>query len=284
MIGLVANPAPDATVRTRAKALYRACHPEPTLAVTVIAAALAQAADGPTLKVGLAFLSGQLTTGWTNDWLDRERDVATGRTDKPVVRGEVPAALVGQAAAMAGLACVPLSLLMGLSAGVVHLVAVASAFAYNAKLKGTLLSWAPYALSFGLIPSIVTLAAVDVRAPLWATVAGALLGVGAHLANALPDLDDDAATGIHGLPHRLGALGSAALSAVLLLGATLVLALGPPGAPGVLGWSAVGVAGAVTAAGLALARRPGSRSAFLATLVVALVDVGLLLARGSALV
>ena len=35
-------------------------------------------------------------------------------------------------------------------------------------------------------------------------VAGALLGVGAHLVNALPDLADDEATGVRGLPHRLG--------------------------------------------------------------------------------
>lgn len=269
------------TTQARARALYRACHPEPTMAVTAITAGLAQATGGPAVVVGLAFLSGQLTTGWTNDWLDRDRDVASDRRDKPVVRGEVPAAVVGQAAAFAGLLCVPLSLAMGLAAGVVHLVAVASAFAYNARLKSTLLSWAPYALSFGLIPSIVTLAAEDVRAPLWATAAGALLGVGAHLANALPDLDDDDATGVHGLPHRLGATLSAALSAVLLLAATVLLALGPDGEPGVLGWGAVAIAGAVTATGLALARRPGSRTAFLAAIVVALVDVALLLVRGT---
>lgn len=251
------------------------------MAVTAIAAGLAQATGGPAVVVGLAFLSGQLTTGWTNDWLDRDRDRASDRRDKPVVRGDVPAAVVGQAAALAGLLCVPLSLAMGVAAGTAHLVAVASAFAYNARLKSTALSWAPYALSFGLIPSIVTLAAEDVRAPLWATAAGALLGVGAHLANALPDLDDDAATGVRGLPHRLGATLSAALSAVLLLAATVLLALGPDGEPGVLGWGAVGVAGLVTAVGLVLARRPGSRTAFLAAIVVALVDVALLLVRGA---
>src|SRR3712207_7375206 len=30
------------------------------------------------------------------------------------------------------------------------------------------------------------------------------LGVGAHLLNVLPDLEDDAATGVRGLPHVLG--------------------------------------------------------------------------------
>jgi 4-hydroxybenzoate polyprenyltransferase len=273
-----------ATAEARARALYRACHPEPSLAVSLVAVGMAQAAGADPYLVGLAVLSGQLTTGWTNDWLDRDRDVATGRTDKPVVRGEPPAAVVGQAAALAGLACVPLSLALGLAAGVVHLVAVASAFAYNAWLKATWASWAPYALSFGLLPSVVTLSAADQRAPWWAAVAGALLGVGAHLANALPDLEGDVATGVRGLPHRLGARWSAALSALLLLAATVVLAVGPEGEPGRLGWAAVGVAAAVTATGLALARRPGARTAFLAAIVVAVVDVALLLARGADLV
>lgn len=49
-------------------------------------------------------------------------------------------------------------------------------------------------------------------------VADALLGVGAHVANTLPDLDDDAATGVHGLPHRIGRTASSAV-APLLLGA-----------------------------------------------------------------
>jgi 4-hydroxybenzoate polyprenyltransferase len=106
--------------------------------------------------------------------------------------------------------------------------------------------------------------------------------VGAHLANALPDLEEDRANGVVGLPHRLGARRAAALAAVLLLAATVVLALGP-GSPGVLALLAVAVAGGVTAVGLVLARRPGSRAAFRAALVVAVVDVALLLARGDAL-
>jgi hypothetical protein len=40
----------------------------------------------------------------------------------------------------------------------------------------------------------------------WAFAAGALLGVAAHFANVLPDLDDDRATGVRGLPQSLAAL------------------------------------------------------------------------------
>lgn len=266
--------------RSTAGALVRACHPEPTVAVTAMATALAASAGARTAWTAAAFLAGQLSTGWANDWLDRDRDVRTGRSDKPVVRGAVAPRTVGVAALVALVACVPLSLAMGTAAGLAHLVAVGSAQSYNVRLKATAVSFAPYALSFGLVPSIITLGAGSGWAPAWATAAGALLGVGAHLVNVLPDLDDDLATGVRGLPHRLGRGTSTALAALLLLAATVLLALGP-GDPGRLAVGAVAVAAVVTAAGLALGRRPGSRAAFLAAIVVAVLDVGLLVARGA---
>jgi 4-hydroxybenzoate polyprenyltransferase len=172
---------------------------------------------------------------------------------------------------------------MGWKAGVAHLVAVAGAWAYNLHLKSTVLSWAPYALAFGLIPSIVTLGLPGSPwAPGWATVAGALLGVGAHVANVLPDLAGDAATGVRGLPHRLGPRLGAAVSSVLLLGATAVLVTGP-GQAGAVDVVALGCAAVVTGGGLLLGRRPGSRAPFRAAILVAAVDVVLLLAQGSSL-
>jgi 4-hydroxybenzoate polyprenyltransferase len=266
-------------------ALVRACHPEPSLAVTTITTALAVSAGrGPgSAWVAAAMLSGQLSIGWSNDWIDADRDRTTARPDKPAARGELSPAAVRTAAFTAAGACVPLSFAMGWRAGGLHLLAVAVAWGYNLRLKSTALSWLPYALAFGAIPSIVTLGLPrSPWAPGWATAAGALLGVGAHLANVLPDLADDAATGVRGLPHRLGNRWSAALSAVLLLAATAVLAVGP-GRPGATGLVALGGAAAVTAAGLLLARRAGSRAPFRAAMVVAAVDVALLLAGGSSL-
>lgn len=269
----------------RLPALVQACHPEPSLAVTTITTALAVSAGrgAGSAWVAAALLSGQLSVGWSNDWIDAGRDLRTARPDKPVARGELTAGALRTAALSAAAACVPLSLAMGLRAGLAHLAAVAAAWAYNARLKSTVLSWAPYAFSFGLIPSIVTLGLPGSPwAPAWATAAGALLGVGAHLANVLPDLADDAATGVRGLPHRLGAAGSAAVSAVLLLAATGTLAVGPGRVGGLAGVALVAAA-LVTGVGLALGRRPGSRAPFRAVLVVAALDVALLLARGSSL-
>src|SRR5918994_1829605 len=68
-------------------ALLRACHPEPTAAVTLMMTALAVTAGRDArgvLMVAAAVLTGQLSIGWLNDVLDARRDRAVGRLDKPV--------------------------------------------------------------------------------------------------------------------------------------------------------------------------------------------------------
>ncbi len=266
-------------------AYVRASHPEPTAAVTALATALAISAGrgAGAVAVAAAFLSGQLSVGWSNDWIDAERDRRAHRTDKPTARHEVSATSLRTAAVLAATACVPLSLAMGLRAGLLHLLAVAAAWGYNVRLKATALSWMPYAFAFGAVPSIITLGLPrHPWAPLWATTAGALLGVGAHLANVLPDIEADLADGIHGLPHRLGRPAAAALSAVLLLAATGALVFGP-GPPGRVRVAALGLAFGVTVSGLLIGRRASSRAPFRAVLLVAALDVALLVASGSSL-
>ncbi len=272
------------TVSGATRALVRACHPEPTVAVTAVATALAAAAGrGPAgaAAVGSAVLAGQLSVGWSNDYLDRQRDQTAGRADKPVATGAVPAAGVGWAAVAAAVATVPLSLLSGPLAGGLHLLAVASAWTYNLRLKATAASVLPYAVSFGLLPAFVTAGLPGHPVAGWLVAAGALLGSGAHFANVLPDLDEDLRTGIRGLPHRLGAGRSRVAAAVLLLAASAFLALGPPGGPGVFGVGALATAAVVGVGGLLLGGRPGSDAGFRAVLLVAAVDVALLLVSGA---
>ena len=268
------------------RALVRACHPEPTAAVTAVAAALAASVGrgvAGTVAVAAAVLAGQLSIGWMNDYLDRDRDVLVRRADKPMVAGTVGPATLRTAAAVAAVAVVPLSLASGWLAGSLHLVAVASAWAYNLRLKATALSVLPYVVSFGLLPAFVTAGLPGHPVYGWLVAAGALLGAGAHFANVLPDIDDDLATGVRGLPHRLGAAGSRLAAGTLLAAASVMLAVGPPGPPGVLGLGAVAVAVVCAAGAGVLGRRPGSRAAFLGVLVVAAVDVALLVGSGSAL-
>ena len=63
------------------------------------------------IAVAVAVLSGQLSTGWSNDWIDAERDRSVGRTDKPIAAGLVTVSTVRTASFLALVACVPLSLL-----------------------------------------------------------------------------------------------------------------------------------------------------------------------------
>ena len=272
-----------ATVR----ALARATHPGPALAVTVVAVLLAVAAGvdaGRTALVGVAVLAGQASIGWSNDWLDADRDLAVGRTDKPVVQGVVTPALLRTAAVGALVLAVLLSLLLGVVPGLLLLGLVASGWAYNAGLKRTAASPLPYLTGFGALPAGVVAAAPGTpAAPWWLVAAGAALGGAAHVANVAPDLADDLVTGVRGLPHRIGAVPSAVAGALLLGGATLLLVLAPAGPPGVAGWAAVVLA--VPAVVLAaLAGSPHRRrAAFPAVMVLTVLDVVLLLLSGAAL-
>ena len=211
-----------------------------------------------------------------------------GRVDKPLARGDLSPAAVRIAATVSLLAMPLLSLLSGWRATLVHCVAVGLAWAYDLGVKATAFSVVPYAIAFGLLPVFVALGLPGAPLPAWwAPLAGALLGAGAHFANTLPDLADDLATGVRGLPHRLGAGMSKLLSVVLLLAASVVLAFAP-GLPGSTASAALVVLALLAAAlvvltGVFLGRRPGSRAPFRATMLVALLDVVLLIARGRAL-
>ncbi|WP_193614226.1 UbiA family prenyltransferase [Nocardioides lijunqiniae] len=254
--------------------LLRAAHGGPAAAVVILALLLGVAEDlapARVLLVGLAVMAGQLSVGWSNDLLDARRDRTVGRTDKPLASGELSERTVRAACVLALVAVVPLSLACGWEAGLVHLVLVASAWTYNLGLKATAWSWAPYAVSFGLLPVVVALADDDLP-PWWVPAAAALLGVGAHLVNVLPDLDDDAATGVHGLPHRIGRRRlPAAATAVLVLGSVVVTV----GA----GFTPVALAGLGVVAALAVVALAGrGRTPFLAAIAIALVDVVTLVA------
>lgn len=260
--------------------LLRASHPEPGLAVTTLAVLLAVSMDasaGTVVLLGAAAFTGQLSVGWSNDLIDVDRDREAGRRDKPLATGALRPATVRLAIGLALGCTVVTSLLVGLRPGALHLGLVALGWAYNAVLKRTLLSWLPYAVCFAMLPVVVSLAAPGHDAPpAWMPVAGALLGVGAHLINAVPDLEDDRRTGVRGLPHRLGARRSLDVATVLMLVGSVVTVLGPAG-----GIDGSGIATLAVVAALAVAGRVGpGRSAFRAALAIALVDVIALLVRG----
>jgi protoheme IX farnesyltransferase len=270
-------------------ALIRASHPEPAVAVTLVATLLAWGVGHrPSAIAGVAamVLASQLAVGWLNDRLDAARDAAVGRTDKPIATGALNRRSVAVAGLAASLATPALALTLNPVAAGCATIALGSALLYNWPLKATPLSPLPYAVSFGSLPAAVVLALPGSPAPpVWLVAAGALMGAGAHFANALPDLVDDLRTGVRGLPHRIGSTGSGLAAAGLLLAATIVLVLGPPGPPSWSGLAAAAAAAVVLPLGWYASRATAARGArpdgvFRAVMLVAIIDVLLLVTGG----
>lgn len=264
--------------RTVLLGLLRSCHPFPCLAVTVVAVVLGIAAGAPAGTCALlagAVFTGQLTVGWSNDRVDVWRDRRVGHEGKPLADGDVPLVLVDAALAVAGAATIALSLLLGPPAGLLHLAALAGAWAYNVWLKATWWSWLPYAFAFGSLPAVVTLALPIPAWPAgWIIAAGAMLGSAANFANALPGLAADPRSDVAGLPDRIGGRPSLLVTAALLLTVAGLVIWLPPAAPRP-GTIAGGVVAAVlTVAGVPLYwRRASTRQPFFGLLVVAAVEM-----------
>jgi 4-hydroxybenzoate polyprenyltransferase len=253
--------------------LLRACHPLPATAVTLLSGALAYALGQPLSTSALAAATvgaSQLSIGWANDAIDAPRDQAARRVDKPLVARPGLRRTVWIAAWIAA-ACTGLAAIgWGWPRGFLIFAALILAQLYNWPLKGTAFSVVPYVLCFGLLPAFLA-----PGVPIWVLVAAGLLGGAAHFVNVIPDLADDAATGVRGLPHRLGARPSLYLASFLLLATTVVLVAGatPPL------WAAV-VATVGAGALPLLSHFAGPRTAFRGVIAIAALDVLLLVTSG----
>ena len=261
-------------------ALALSSHPGPSVAVGAVAVVLGIAVGLDPLHVailGVAILLGQLSVGLSNDWIDAERDRAVGRTDKPVAAGRVSVGTVRAASFVTAVAAILLTLPLGLLATLAHTVFILSAWSYNLGLKNTPVSVLPYIVSFGLLPMIATLARpVPAAAAAWALALGALLGVAAHFANVLPDLDDDARTGIAGLPHRIGRTASGVVIWTSLAAGAAAAFFGPAGDKTALQWIGLTLTLLLAVAIAVVLRRSPTRLLFQLIIAAALVNVVLL--------
>jgi len=230
--------------RGQAISLLLSCHPLPAATMTValtIAAALSGRSGPECLLVAATVASGQFTIGWINDVVDRDRDRAAGRRDKPVAMGWIEPGTVNFATMCMTLLVIPLSVANGTAAGLAHLGSVLSAWLYNFYFKRTLLSWLPYAVAFGLLPAFLSYGGLGggmhgAPPTVAMTVLAAMLGVGIHFLNVLPDLVEDNEQGVRHLPLvialRIGAprllwisMAYTALVAVALVVAALTVGL-----------------------------------------------------------
>jgi 4-hydroxybenzoate polyprenyltransferase len=271
----------------RVRALITASHPGPSLAITAMTTLLAAEAaphgTGPVL-VAPAMLAGQLSVGWSNDACDARRDARAGRTDKPVATGAISVRAVWTAAIVALVASLAMALAIGVLTALILVVIIGAAWAYNLGLKSTAWSGVLYVAGFGPIPAYAASTLPGHPAPgVSVTAAAALIGLGAHFANVLPDLAADEATGVRGLPQQVAARwGPAAVRAaalVLLLAASVLLLVA---ARDSRRWVAIAGLAAAAALGIVGARGSG-RVPFFAAIGIAAIDVVVFAAGGEAL-
>jgi 4-hydroxybenzoate polyprenyltransferase len=192
-----------------------------------IATAVCGGSWSSVILVFLASAAGQATVGWTNDVHDAAADRAAGRANKPTVRGELRPDDLRVPILVSATLTIPLSFVAaGWIGGTAHIAAVASALAYNFFLARTVWSWVPYAVSFALMPVFIAQASSPTLWPNFPTVAlSVLVGVTAHVLNAIPDIDIDRDTGWGGLAVSLGKRRSSILAAVLVVAAAVCLGL-----------------------------------------------------------
>ena len=214
--------------RPKALALALATHLPQTLAMVTLAtigSTIAGVTGWKVMLVAATVLSGQASVGWSNDFIDAKVDAQLARADKPVVRDQLDPATLRLPIAIALVALVPLSYLAGGAVGgTAHLIAVASAWSYNLFLSRTIWSWVPYVVSFSLLCVFVLQSASGSSwpSPLLLALAS-LIGVIAHLLNALPDIDRDIRAGLGGLAVSLGKRATWALALALVPLAILML-------------------------------------------------------------
>ncbi|MER3405304.1 MAG: ubiquinone biosynthesis protein UbiA [Chloroflexota bacterium] len=244
---------------TRLVGWVRLCHPFPvamTVLATLVFAWLARPGQPPHLdelgRIGLAMLLSQISISAYNDYCDRSLDAAT-KPWKPIPAGQVPARAAFWLGILTYLLMWPVASTFGVVPAVVLGFATAMGLLYDLWLKRTSLSIVPFLVAFPLVPiwASVALGSFQPRMALFFP-AGALLVLGIHLADTLPDLEDDAGAGLQGLAHRLGRHRAMALSWVAFV-ATLALAMIVAWQRGALSALALAcVGGALALGGLAL--------------------------------
>ena len=205
----------------RLRAFVAATHFPQALTMVVLMTVATALCGATWWNVTLVFLSsaaGQATVGWTNDVHDAEVDRAAGRAKKPTVRGDLRPEQLRVPLMVSASLTIPLSFLAaGWVGGAAHIVAVVSALSYNFWLSRTVWSWLPYAVSFALMTVFIAQASSPSLWPTWPVLClSVLVGVTAHLFNALPDIESDRRMGLGGLAVSLGRTRSIVLAVVVM--------------------------------------------------------------------
>ena len=208
--------------RPKVIAIVMATHFPQALAMVLLTVLLGYAfgvKDSALLYLFLAAASGQAFTGWSNDYIDADLDKSLGRETKPIVRDQLHKSDLVIPMIASLVIVIPTSFLAGgFIGGLAHLLAVASAFAYNRYLCRTSFSWLPYATSFSALALFIAqTASRDFYPTTGLFVICALIGVVIHLLNALPDIEIDRKAGLGGVAVSLGKKKSLALVGFIVI-------------------------------------------------------------------
>ena len=159
---------------------------------------------------------------------------------------------------------------LGVKGGLIYLLGVGIGISYNFYFKSTPLSPLPYALAFAALVSSIVIA-TNRTPPLWLIASASLLGVAAHFANVLKDLDQDLSSGIKGLPQLIGKKYSRVVVSALLIITTLILNNVNPNSPLLV----IGLIAAITTS------VAPDKLIFKAVMITAVIDLILLLSAAN---
>jgi 4-hydroxybenzoate polyprenyltransferase len=210
------------------RGLKQACHFGPTVIVTTIAFVFGTYYwwEGPAFVIAFTVALGQLVVGWSNDLYDYKDDLAHGRTKKPLVSGLITPQYLSKWLRF----MVPFSFIanllgpLGIKGGLVYMFGIAWGVAYNFYFKFSAFSPLPFAIAFAALPSSIAISK-GITPPLWMLLGGSIFGMAAHFINVIKDMKEDQASGIQGLPQRLGTKRSVIIAVTLIALGVLALYL-----------------------------------------------------------
>jgi len=212
-------------------------HPGPSLLVTLVFVAIAGLAGrgvpnaARILQLVGTMLPIQLCIGVINDVVDLPAD-AVAQPYKPLARGVLrrsTATWIGVVLGAIGLGVAATINLATLGLGA---AALGAGLAYDLGLRRTPLSWVPWWGGMAVLPLMAYASEGSLPARLLIVIPlSALIAIGLHLANALPDIDADRIAGRRSLPVIVGVgvarwAGPAALAVAGVLALALALPLG----------------------------------------------------------
>jgi 4-hydroxybenzoate polyprenyltransferase len=214
---------------SRLQGFIKASHAAPTAVVTVVVVLLAAGlgwSGWPLVGVFVVVAVGQFSVGWSNDAFDAALDKKSQRLGKPTVAMGISPRELWIAALIALVISSALSwIVAGVIGGSWHVFALIMAWLYNTVLSRTWWSWLPYALAFGSIPAFLSYGLNGQAPSIWLVAVCAIVGVSAHVANALPDLEIDRQAEVKGFVTSLGQTRATRLCWILLTLGSVILAV-----------------------------------------------------------